>query len=237
MKVMWTFLSGIIRPSNRVPLSALVCTVLMGCSSGPTALQEVVAQGAELMTEEQREVAVSQIRCGDLLGFLAEDWNGLRSEVGDAHGQRIEAEYRPSVLHACMDARPELLLSDLVKGPEGLDMWLIRVPRSGMMNVADSGPDHSPYLAFSAQYDLFEVIGNDTIPCAFWHVESTPSVGAHHQLLVGFDVALDERDRYLIWKGHTDGRGEDLRFRLKPGAFAVCARIAALMKQPNEHDA
>lgn len=228
---------GVIHPSNCATIGVLFCAIAMGCNPGPTALQNVIAEGAELMTEEQRETAVSKIKCGDLLRFLAEDWNGLRSEVVDAHGQRIEAEYRPRVLHACMEAQPELLLADLVEGPEGLDMWLLRMPRSGMMDGADPGPDLSPYLASSAQHDLFEIIGNDTIPCAFWHLESTPSVGPHHQLLVGFDVALDERDRFLLWKGRPDSHSEDLRFRLKPGAFAVCARIAVLMKEPNGHDA
>lgn len=224
-------------PSNLVPCGVVAFTLALGCGPGPSALQIAISEDPVSMTEEQRELAASAISCGDVLRLLAEDWNGLRAVINNAAGHRFEAEYRPHVLDACMEVRPELRLADLANGLEGLDMWLLRIPRMAMKDGADPGPGQAEYLNFSAQHDLFEVIGSDTIPCSFLHVESTPAIGPYHQILVGFDMVLDERDRILLWRDQHGSHAGDLRFELKPGAFAVCARIGALMNPPNEHDA
>lgn len=119
-------------------------------------------------------------------------------------GYSMELQYRPATCAACMELpdaelnQPEL--SQRAKELAGADLYHLR--------ILPGKDGETPRAGFDWQPRIVEVVGQDTIPCTFIHVETMPPGVPHQSVLLGFDAQQDTRDRRVLIKdpdGSLDG--------------------------------
>lgn len=223
MHSLWTAIDQLRVPTGFLQALLVSHTIaLTGCSeAGVTRIEALSSQSYQLFSAETLET--ESYTCVDLGRFVANALGGLSAEVKGPHGVGIQLQYRPALLRACM-GNSEALVNDVIRGmaPEAMDTWMIKVPRMILGTDSTTSSAFMEYLFRSsgAARDIVLVVGSDTIPCGFVHLESTPALSQFHQLLIGFDVAEDERQRQVIWTGPHDLMGDPIHFVFREGVFA-----------------
>lgn len=202
-------------------LSTLMYAVLfVGCSGG-ISTEEV---GRPSPASPQVELAGAYpTTCAELGHFVAKELGGLSTEAYGPEGVGISLQYRPALLRSCMVDK-EAALSYVIKGMEtgAMDSWVVKVPRTipGTDSTTSSAFLEYLFRSSGAKQDIVLVVGTDTVPCGFLHLESNPSMSRYHHLLIGFDVAEDHRQRQMIWTGPDDLMGAPIHFKFREGVFA-----------------
>lgn len=127
---------------------------------------------------------------------------------------KAELRYRPASCAACLEM-PDAQLTDadyMQRRLElaGSDLYLLRI-------MPGEQPEEVPQPGFDWQTRIAEVVGGDTIPCAFIHVETLPPGMRYQSILLGFDALQDMQDRQLIIRDVDDAMGGDLIMPLPTG--------------------
>jgi len=161
--------------------------------------------------------------CAELLEHVAVGLDGLRaSEAGPQRG--ISLQYRPAILSACLASSQETSLGNpgLVAAAIGLgtaDAYVLRLPRNGLANGHPIDEAFLEYMQVRSAADFVELVNGDSVVCSFVHVESAPSIGPHHTVLLAFDHAQDGGDRKIFWKDREGRLGGDMVFGYEQGVF------------------
>jgi hypothetical protein len=214
-------------------LSTLMYAVLfVGCSGG------VGTDDAGVTSPASRQVELPgayPTTCAELGHFVAKELGGLSTQALGPEGVGISLQYRPALLRSCMVDK-EAALHDVIKAMEtgATDSWVVKVPRTipGTDSTTSSAFMEYLFRSSGAKQDIVMVIGTDTVPCSFLHLEGTPSVSRHHQLLIGFDVPEDHRQRKMIWKGPEELMGAPIHFEFREGIFSRYHDLASTIR-PN----
>lgn len=123
------------------------------------------------------------------------------------NGVRWELEYHPEVCRSCLGLPDRVLLDSLQKiSPihhENSSSYVLRAYATEK-NSARSGT-----IARISHGLITEIIGRDTIPCAFLHLETLPAEAPFHSAIVGFlhneqlpgERRVAIRDDEHIWGG------------------------------------
>lgn len=127
---------------------------------------------------------------------------------------KAELRYRPASCAACLEM-PDALLADADYQQRrlelaGSDLYLLRI-------MPGAHPEETPRPGFNWQARIEEVVGGDTIPCAFVHVETLPPGIRYQNILLGFEAPQDTRDRQLIIRDPDGALGGDLIMPLPTG--------------------
>jgi hypothetical protein len=156
--------------------------------------------------------------CKALGQWLATHGKDLTAEV-ERPGFIAKLEYRPAACLACMEDHDALFAdSTFIRRVSPLrttELYVLKI------FVGKAGSD-SLYLELSESLlpDLVEVVGTDTVPCAFMHVEAMPSMMHYRSALIGFDRPQDGKDRSVVLRDSKRQFGGDLVFGLPKGGVS-----------------
>jgi hypothetical protein len=137
----------------------------------------------------------------------------------DAHVERtgftVDLQYRPAACTACGEGST-LTFTDpqfttRVGELQASELFVLRVA-----NRSDVTGD-ALELTDALVADIVEVIGRDTIPCSFLHVEATPPNVPFRSAIIGFDRPQDSADRQLVVLDRTGRLGGHIVLELAPG--------------------
>lgn len=160
---------------------------------------EVVAKRgffSELLDIQPRPLA----DCDEIREWLVEHPRAFHA-VTERPGFAAELQYRPAVCMACLE-QPSAKLSD----PEfqkrqlelaGGDIYHLRISAGKEAGLI-------PRASLAWQQQIVQVLGSDTMPCAFVHVETLPPGLPYQSVVLGFDASDEPGDRSVII---TDGDG------------------------------
>lgn len=178
------------------------------------------------------------VPCESMVRCLGPEMGALSTSLDDGSGLRFVLTYQPAELRACMEDLAPAPITDpdmraRVEQLRGTDLYLLRIipaegPRTGqsavrMAQALDDLMDQTKGAR------LQEVIGTDTLDCAFIHVETAPGFVTYTTLLIGFDTPQDGREREVILKGLKEGESDQLRFRFRQGVFAAYAHAVQML--------
>ncbi len=161
--------------------------------------------------------------CEELLERVAVALDGLRASEG-APRRGISLQYRPALLSACLASSEDTplgdtALADVAIGLGTADAYVLRLPRNGFVNGHPVDETFLEYMQVRSAVDLVEVVNGDSVECSFVHVESSPSIGPHHTVLLAFDHAQDDGDRKVCWRDREGRLGGDMVFSYDHGVF------------------
>lgn len=174
---------------------------------------------ANLFTARQATVR----DCSGLNSWFAENNSSFVSKVERADFT-VELQYRPAACSACLEDRAASFTEPgfraRVAQLDKADLYVLRV------RSATGRSDDGRRLNLSEDLlkDLAEVVGPDTLECAFVHVEALPSMLPYTSALVGFDRPQDGLDRRVILRDRSDDFGGDIIFQ-----FSGLGRYTAIL--------
>lgn len=146
--------------------------------------------------------------CQALGKWLDKYGSGLVAKV-ERPGFEMELQYRPAACLACMENHDAVFADSTFQERVGqlkaTELYVLKI-YSGKSASDSSHFELSEHLA----KDLVEVVGMDTFPCAFFHVEALPSLVPYRSALIGFERPQDGRVRRVIFKDTQDHFGGDL---------------------------
>lgn len=137
----------------------------------------------------------------------------------------LEASYRPAACTACMEERGSVFADSAfrqrVAQLKATEFYVLKV-------TVGKNEQDTLFLELSDILiaDLIEVVGRDTFPCSFMHVEAVPSSLPYRSALVGFDRPQDGRDRYLVLRDREGHFGGDLNLVFPEGSMKAYLTIA-----------
>lgn len=142
--------------------------------------------------------------CAGLRAWWIEEGAGFSVERTNGQGG-FQLQYRPAACAACMERQDAIALSDA-----GLRSRYRELAAAETYVLQAALKDQEAFLASSGDLAgrIREVVGNDTVACAFAHIEATPSLMPHLNILIGFDRPQDTRERTVL----VDAPGGGLRF-------------------------
>jgi hypothetical protein len=145
--------------------------------------------------------------CHELGQWLAKHDKDLVATF-ERPGLTGELQYRPAACLACMEKR-DAAFSDsaFLKRIDQLKATELYVLRIVAGKVSDSTQIE---LSENMASSFVEVVGRDTFPCSFMHVEATPSMMPYRSALIGFERAQDDKDRRVILLDSEKHLGGDL---------------------------
>ncbi|MEO8589947.1 MAG: hypothetical protein ABI432_11290 [Flavobacteriales bacterium] len=219
---------------RHLSISAIaICAILfsgslVGCSrendQGP-----LLMDGA--LTERGLEEAARITGCADLEMLVAREFNGFMASSSSAQHAFL-LEYRPAMLQLCItsgspsDLKAPAFIAEMERS-RATDMYVMKVPRTDEGNEKAVDEEFLLYLSNAAVKDLVEVVGEDTVECAFVHLETTPAIGPYHHMILGFDSPQDGKQRKIVWHDGSGLLGKDLVFEFKAGSFDQYEKILA----------
>lgn len=157
--------------------------------------------------------------CAGLAKWLAGHGDGFTARV-ERPGLVLEASYRPAACTACMENSGAAFADSLFR------MRAAELGRSELyvlkLSPGKAGRDGmAMQLDKDLAGDLVEVVGQDTFPCSFIHVEALPSLLPYGTALAGFDRPQDGRDRHLVLRDREGRLGGDLVLSFPQGRLAA----------------
>ncbi len=198
---------AIVRP--RTYLFASVICVFVACD---------LAQHAPGADDEGNDLSASRSNdrrpkdCKDVARWMSDAGKGFIVERRTSAGL-FQLQYRPALCAACMEQGDASLsdraLRERTAHLRSSELYFLRfTPAAG----TDPGEAWEHLRS-----GCCEVLGVDTVPCAFVHVESLPAMSPYREIMLGFDRPQDERDRTVILRSpglepegglmfHFDGR-------------------------------
>jgi hypothetical protein len=158
--------------------------------------------------------------CGSVRGWLVEHPRAFHAVLARPH-YSVEIQYRPPLCTACFEL-PNARLDEpgfKQRSEElaGGDSYLLRI-------FPGPGPETPPVASMAWQHRIVQVVGVDTLPCAFVHVETLPPGVKHQNLLLGFDTGSLQEDRSVIIKDSDGTLGGDLVLTLPKGGTRALAQ-------------
>jgi hypothetical protein len=151
--------------------------------------------------------------CEALRNWLSEH-PGAFVSVQERPAFKAELHYRPAPCTACLELGDvQLTEKPFVERHRELahsDQYVLR------LYPKDRGGD-LPKMDETWMPSVMEIVGTDTVPCAFLHVETLPPGVPYRSVLLGFDRAQDEQDRRLVIRDTGKLFGGDLHFNLPTG--------------------
>ena len=216
------------RFSLPVPAGPLVCSWLVvaagwsaqgcgveGLQKGEARRLDVQGRDGAVVWEEKEEPAVRDCASMELWW---ERYGEELSVVVDRPGWVISLQYRPAERIACKEftngwGRPEF--HDRAEVLRATEHYVLRL----LPKKKRPGGFDDPLLPDDGWPETLEVIGEDTVPSAFSHVEAMPSSLPYRSVLLGFDRPQDGADRSVVLRDEEGLWGGDVVFRWRPGAF------------------
>jgi hypothetical protein len=146
--------------------------------------------------------------CEELGEWLSEH-GALLTAKEERPGLTVELQYRPAACAACAEDRDgrfeDPALRKRVMELKGAELYVLH------WSVSSTAPDSlSSLWNEGLQEDLFEVVGLDTLPCAFMHMEAMPAMLPYRSALIGFDRVQDGKDRRILLRDSGKRLGGDI---------------------------
>ena len=157
--------------------------------------------------------------CAGVREWLAEHPRALYARVQRAQ-LTAELTYRPGVCTACLELPDAALVDAAVRDR------MATLSNGGLYALRFAvGTDPAAHHALrdTLQAYIVEVIGTDTLPCAFMHVETMPPGVPYSSAIIGFDRAQDRADRRIIIRDPHNAFGGDVTLALPLGASKALA--------------
>lgn len=166
--------------------------------------------------------------CEEVRNWLAEH-PGAFMNVQERAGFKAELHYRPAACTACLEVGDAQLTdgSFLERSRELAfsDQYVLRL-------YSKKGDGERPEVNDSWTSRIVEIVGTDTVPCAFLHVETMPPGVPYRSVLLGFDRPQDEHDRRLVIRDAEGQLGGDLHFDLPTGGPRALAEAIQPTARP-----
>lgn len=149
------------------------------------------------------------LTCADYLQHVQQHFGGLMQAV-ERNGVRHELIYVPTAMAACRGG------SSTPVSTAGADQYILRFGRSRQADGMDSLHvlDGLPF-----EQAFVEVVGGDTVPCAFAHGEPAPTHAPFTTVVIGFDHPQDAHDRTVVLRDAQGTLGGDLVFEFRQDLF------------------
>lgn len=207
------------RSGSRCTASALFLALLVAsCTDGPLGEQKVGAghpdaDGAGLFSW-LRPTPKPLTDCAGLAKWLASNGDRFTAKI-KRPGFEVEATYRAAACTACMEDR-EAAFADTAFQAR---VAQLRQTELYILKLTPGQEGDSLTLDLGAQLagSLVEVVGTDTFPCSFIHVEALPSLLPYRTALIAFDRPQDDRDRQLVLLDPASSYGGNLTFLFPQG--------------------
>lgn len=148
--------------------------------------------------------------CSALAHRMSEGEAAFVAEAVSDEG-KFRLEYRPAACVACQE-HGEALLSDPGLRERSRELG---ASETYILRAAFKEGDAPGAFAGDLAARIKEVVAGDTVPCAFAHVEATPSLLPHVNILLGFDRPQDLQERTVL----LYGPGGPLRFVFRKDLF------------------
>jgi hypothetical protein len=195
-----------------VSIGLALILALSGCEADELNEKEQADRASwftELFTSEPDPVT----DCAALREWLAGHGDVLVSRI-ERTGLLAELHYRPALLQACADHGDASYMDPEFQAHTGRlahsEAYVLRLQMPGA---------NFDELELGEQWrkDIVEVIGQDTIPCAFIHAETVPHFAPYRTLLIGFDRSQDNVDRKVVLRDRENVLGGDLILKFTTG--------------------
>ena len=151
------------------------------------------------------------------LGEWLQDHPGTFDAQVVRSGFKVDLQYRPAACIACGEGATRAFIDPQFTTRVGelqtSEQFVLRVTRTG-----EAG-GNALELKDALVSDIVEVIGLDTIPCSFLHVEATPPNVPFRSAILGFDRPQDGADRRLVVLDRTGRWGGHIILELPPGTL------------------
>lgn len=205
-----------------VSICVALAFALSGCEVGELNEKEQAGRAAwftGLFTSEPDAVT----DCATLREWLAGHGDVLVTRV-ERTGLLAELHYRPALLQSCAEFGDAAFQDTAFQAYSGRlalsEAYVLRLQMPGaQFEELELGERWGK--------DIVEVIGQDTIPCAFVHAETVPHFAPYRSLLIGFDRKQDDADRKVIVRDPENLLGGDLVLVFPPG-FLKAPLVGAL---------
>lgn len=192
---------------------SLLLVSIWGCGiAQPEGALKDEAQGLSWVARmfSSRPAAIED--CSGLSAWLSRHSSLLVARVERAEFT-AELQYRPAACMACLEDRTAAFMDKgfraRVAELVNTELYVLRIaPRPGF-----SAEAQQLVLSENLRGDLVEVVGTDTLKCAFVHVEAMPSMLPYTSVIIGFDRPQDDLDRRIILWDRAEGLGGDLTFQ------------------------
>lgn len=162
--------------------------------------------------------------CKGLGKWLARNGGRFTSRV-ERPGFVLEASYRPAACTACMEAGgstfADSAFQQRVVQLKATELYVLKVSAR-----TDKQDTLNLEISDILMGDLIEVVGSDTFPCSFLHVEAVPSMLPYRTALVGFDRPQDGRDRHLVLHDPEGRFGGAITLTFPEGGLGAYLAIA-----------
>lgn len=158
--------------------------------------------------------------CTELRQWIAEHPSAFRSNVVRPR-LAVELQYRPAACIACMEAPESAFSAPTTR--ERMDR-LAGSAQYVLHFTAGSSGGELPLLAESLRTSIVEVVGTDTLPCAFMHVETLPPGVPYASAIIGFDRPQDDLDHRVVLLDHDGALGGTIEFALPRGGASALAQ-------------
>jgi hypothetical protein len=154
------------------------------------------------------------VDCKELLDWMREYPEAMTVKASRAE-RTVEVRYVPALAAACAE-QPEAVFTDVgLQGRaaqlSGGDQYVLRF-RSKAGRTED--------VLGLVQAEVMEVVGGDTLPCAFLHEEPAPPVVPWRTVVLGFGHHQDASDRTLVLLDKSGKLGGPWTFRFPEGSFS-----------------
>lgn len=166
--------------------------------------------------------------CEEVRNWLAEH-PGAFVNVQERAGFKAELHYRPASCIACLElGDAQLTDASFLERSRELafsDQYVLRL-------YLKEGDGKGLELNDSWTSRIVEIVGADTVPCAFLHVETMPPGVPFRSVLLGFDRAQDAQDRKLLIRDHDRVLAGDLVFTMPTGGPRALAEAIQPTARP-----
>jgi len=148
--------------------------------------------------------------CKELKGWLTSHRSFLTGTVIRS-SRRWEVQYRPALLSACRNY-PEGKFSDTDLRREVEESVLSTTYALHLTNDKQNDRDDEVFWNEELGKDIVEVLGGDTLPCAFIHLEPGPGFLKYRTAMIGFDHGQLPVKRQIIINDPLDRFGGAISF-------------------------
>lgn len=228
-----TKMRSLISPLFWIQVFALV--IFLGCGgleseTGTEATENVAEQ---TFFSRLFSGMVTQTELEDCPGLM--DWLRLNptvlTEKFVGNGFTIVLELQLAECLACKDLpKAKFIDSNFIKqlaDHTGTTAYVMRVVR----NSDDKGRSFDPFVKLTER-NVMQVIGSDSIPCAFLHFEASPAMAPHRTALLGFETASGTFARQVLIRDTTGELGGDISFHYSEQGFTRLEKVLSSSLKP-----
>lgn len=151
--------------------------------------------------------------CSEVTAWMKEHQEAFQSRI-ERKEVHVTVQYRPAACMTCLE------LGDVPLASAAYTERAVQLARSDQFVLRIQAPPTKtdiPAVDDTWVDRIVEIVGRDTVPCAFIHVETMPPGVPFRSVLLGFDRAQDAQDRKLMIRDHDQVLGGDLVFTMPTG--------------------